>query len=47
MDIAITNSKKLIAKGEASNKPQHHIDPSTLMHELVEILYEIKKSYQR
>ena len=47
MDTAITNSKKLIADGKNSHSSQHHIDPSTLIHELVEILQEIKESYQR
>ncbi len=46
-DTAIANSKKLIANGKNSHSSKHHIDPSTLMHELVEILYEIKKSYQQ
>ena len=47
MNTAITNSKQLIANDKDSDSSQHHIDPSTLIHELVEILQEIEKSYQR
>lgn len=47
MDFAITNAKKRIAEGENSHPSQHHIDPSTLIYELVEILIEIKASYHQ